>query len=397
MHTLSGRSAARSYGRTGEKEFAPLAIGFDLRSRPILGGVLVLALASGVWGIYAWRALRPQTPVAAGTDAGGSLTPLRATRPISEIISKIESENSAQVPQRPIETDLVPTDPVMADAAGISSVRANTPPSGQSAVEMTIGRREDHGDVVAAPRGSHFELGRAALARGQLVEARGCLTAALDRGLPSVDEEFIRSELTRLSDALLFSRAANTNDPLTSSHGITAGETLNALAARNKVTEELLGRINKIAEPNHLRVGQQIKVLRGPFRAVIDKSDHRMDLYLGEAYVRSFRVGLGANGYTPTGVWVVNNKLRNPDWTDPNTNKHYLADDPDNPIGERWIGLAGVDGDALGKTGFGIHGTIDPASIGGDKSMGCIRMSAADVNIVFDLFVLNYSRVEIRP
>jgi lipoprotein-anchoring transpeptidase ErfK/SrfK len=94
---------------------------------------------------------------------------------------------------------------------------------------------------------------------------------------------------------------------------------------------------------------------------------------------------------------VVNNKLRNPSWTDPVTNRHYLADDPDNPVGERWIGLSGVEGDALGKVGFGIHGTIDPASIGRDMSLGCIRMAAADVEWVYELLVLQESRVVVRP
>src|SRR5205814_7990587 len=94
-------------------------------------------------------------------------------------------------------------------------------------------------------------------------------------------------------------------------------------------------------EANHLRVGQKIKLINGPFRAVIEKSQHRMDIYLSDIFVRSLPVGLGADGYTPTGEWVVNNKLRNPDWRDPVTNRHYLAADPDNPIGERWIGLSG--------------------------------------------------------
>ena len=155
--------------------------------------------------------------------------------------------------------------------------------------------------------------------------------------------------------------------------------------------------MNKVSEPNRLQSGHRLKVIHGPFRAVIDKSDHRMDIYVGEVFVRSFHVGLGQNGYTPMGVWVVNNKLRNPSWTDPVTNRHYLADDPDNPIGERWIGMQGVDGDALGKTGFGIHGTVDPGSIGQDRSMGCIRLSAGDVNLVFDMFVMQHSQVVIRP
>ena len=52
------------------------------------------------------------------------------------------------------------------------------------------------------------------------------------------------------------------------------------------------------------------------------------------------------------------------------------ADDPLNPLGERWIDL----GD-----GYGIHGTIDPDSIGKAELRGCIRMRASDVEEVYDL------------
>jgi len=45
---------------------------------------------------------------------------------------------------------------------------------------------------------------------------------------------------------------------------------------------------------------------------------------------------------------------------------------------------------------YGIHGTIDPASIGENMSMGCIRMLPKDVALVYDLLVNKHSRVTIR-
>ncbi len=96
------------------------------------------------------------------------------------------------------------------------------------------------------------------------------------------------------------------------------------------------------------------------------------------------------------GTWSVRSKLINPSWTDPATHQHYYAEDPDNPIGERWIGLHGEAGEAVGKVGFGIHGTIDPASIGENFSMGCIRLLPDDVALVYDLLVSGHSRVIIE-
>ncbi|MBI5762679.1 MAG: L,D-transpeptidase family protein [Planctomycetes bacterium] len=382
------------------------------RSRSISLLVGTAALALLVWGGYAWRATRP-TPAAteqvAATTADSKPTPLRATRPISEIIKKVEAEHAVQSVAPPADPVAEPPqgDELVSDAA--SAVRANSPSVGNHSIEMTISPKVA---ATPAPRLTEspavhaagpvdalalLDLGRTMLSKGDFIGARSTLSKALDRGLPPTEEDFIRTELGRAAEGLLFSRATNTGDPMITTYTVTSGDTLNGISARHGITEELLASVNQIKEANRLQVGQRLKVIRGPFRAVIDKSDHRMDIYLGDLYVRSFTVGLGANGYTPTGTWVVNNKLRNPDWTDPNTNRHYLADDPENPIGERWIGLHGTDGEAIGKTGFGIHGTIDASSIGQDKSMGCVRMAAADVNMVYELMVLNQSQVVIRP
>jgi lipoprotein-anchoring transpeptidase ErfK/SrfK len=67
-----------------------------------------------------------------------------------------------------------------------------------------------------------------------------------------------------------------------------------------------------------------------------------------------------------------------------------------NPIGERWIGLEGV-GDAAGYAGYGLHGTIEPSSIGREMSMGCVRMRDADIELVYELLGEQVSVVRIEP
>ncbi|MGE3181530.1 MAG: L,D-transpeptidase, partial [Phycisphaerae bacterium] len=71
--------------------------------------------------------------------------------------------------------------------------------------------------------------------------------------------------------------------------------------------------------------------------------------------------------------------------------------DPDNPLGRRWLGLKGISGDALDQEGFGIHGTIDPSSIGQAKSLGCVRMHNDEVALVYDLLMPGKSKVTILP
>ena len=159
-----------------------------------------------------------------------------------------------------------------------------------------------------------------------------------------------------------------------------------------------LARINKTPHPQSLQAGEVIKIINGPFHARVYRSTFTMDLFLQNTYVCSFRVGLGKPGReTPTGLWRVKagGKLKTPTWTDPDTGKIYKAEDPDYPLGSRWIGLEGIKGGAVGRTGIAFHGTKDPNLIGTAGSRGCIRLDNGDVIRVYNLLVPTYSQVEI--
>ena len=45
---------------------------------------------------------------------------------------------------------------------------------------------------------------------------------------------------------------------------------------------------------------------------------------------------------------------------------------------------------------FGIHGTIDPGSIGKDMSMGCIRLLPNDVELIYEVVTQGNSTIEIN-
>lgn len=69
-------------------------------------------------------------------------------------------------------------------------------------------------------------------------------------------------------------------------------------------------------------------------------------------------------------------------WTDPETGRTWKYGEPGHRIGSRWLGFNTKDG---GRTGFGIHGTDEPSSIGRKESRGCFRMGREDVEVLFDL------------
>ncbi|HPY76430.1 MAG TPA: L,D-transpeptidase, partial [Anaerohalosphaeraceae bacterium] len=59
------------------------------------------------------------------------------------------------------------------------------------------------------------------------------------------------------------------------------------------------------------------------------------------------------------------------------------------------IGLEGLEGDAKGRTGFAIHGTKDPETIGTQSSKGCIRLYNGDVIELYNLLFAGYSQVRV--
>jgi lipoprotein-anchoring transpeptidase ErfK/SrfK len=141
-----------------------------------------------------------------------------------------------------------------------------------------------------------------------------------------------------------------------------------------------------------------IKIIHGPFHAKVYRSTFTMDVYLQNSFVRSFRVGLGQEGKeTPTGLWSVRQggKLIKPPWSDPETGKLLHYGDEGYALGSRWIALDGLGGNAKGRTGFGIHGTVEPETIGTKSSKGCIRLHNGDVKKVYNLLTEVQSLVRV--
>lgn len=250
-----------------------------------------------------------------------------------------------------------------------------------------------------------FIDGRTAFDAGNFVQARQLLSQALASGrLPEPDARTTRDLLTQIGQATILSRKVYADDPYTLSYTVKTGDRLTTIAATNNVTWELLGRINGIADPRKMRLGQTLKLVKGPFHAVVSKSQFRMDIYLGtpgepaSVFVTSLPVGLGKDDSTPLGTWQVepHKKLKNPTYFSPRGEGVIQADDPKNPLGEFWIGLTGIGGQALGKQSYGIHGTIEPDSIGKQESMGCIRLRNDDIALVFELLVEGKSTVLVK-
>ena len=231
------------------------------------------------------------------------------------------------------------------------------------------------------------------LAASEPVKARAMLSSALLSGeLSPLDAKRCSDALVEIGRVLAFTPVYNANDPMFFQYTVQSGDSLEKIVRRHKIGCDwrLVQRINNIKKPEAIRVGQRLKLPKGPFSAVVSKRDYRVDICVGAGNERvvltSLPCGLGSANGTPTGNFKVRvgSKLLNPEWTHPVTGEHFAGDDPKNPIGEHWLGLEGTDTTNAQLAGYGIHGTIDIDSIGQDRSLGCVRLLAEDVAIVWE-------------
>jgi len=233
---------------------------------------------------------------------------------------------------------------------------------------------------------------------GSIIDVRDRLNESLPMPMSAQQRAFVKSQLSALADKWLFSRTIFPEDKLCGSYKVKPGDQLRKIGERFKVPYEILMQINNIRSPEALQASETIKVINGPFHARVYRSTFTMDLFLQNTFVRSFPVGLGKPGVeTPTGLWCVKpgGKLIKPVWTDPITNKTYHPESQDYPLGSRWIGLEGIEGQAKDRTGFAIHGTKNPNEIGTAGSKGCIRLHNGDAILVYNLLIPGLSKVEV--
>lgn len=306
-----------------------------------------------------------------------------------------QSELTQQQPEpglRPLSSPPAPTtQPAPTVSPAPPPQPGTSPPLTTRPADIPLPAPAPSGDIVAT---------QALYDSGKLLEARARINTALSRRLSADDERQARELAARIACDTVLGPRELTDDPLVERYVVQSGDALVNIGKRANVPAEALQRINNISNPRNIRVGQVLKVPHGPFNAKIHKSQFRLDVYLGDTYIRSFPVGLGTEGGTPDGVWRVKNRLPNPTYFPPASSPHKRIippNDPQNPLGKHWIGLEGVEGAAVGRNGYGIHGTIEPESIGREASLGCVRMRNEDVAQLYELLQPGKSMVTILP
>jgi len=110
-------------------------------------------------------------------------------------------------------------------------------------------------------------------------------------------------------------------------------------------------------------------------RILVSLEDRKLALLENGDVKKIYTVAVGKPSTpSPVGSFVIERRVANPTYSHKG---QRVEPGPGNPVGTRWMGL--------NVRGYGIHGTNAPKSIGKAASHGCIRMSKADLEELFDL------------
>jgi LysM repeat protein len=338
-----------------------------------------------------------------GSSAVFEMTPTRTDQP------QRTSTRNATLPVTPLGTSpvITPASPA-ADSLprwtpDSAQVNRETQPSPSE--ETSAGDAGIDTSVSTTFASGPLRQAQGLISDGRLVEARATLSQALDQHQLTSDQATdAKVMLGHLNDELVYGPRVYPGDPWAEKYVVQSGDSLSGIVSRQRLQVDwrLLQYINGLDRPEQIQLGQTLKIIRGPFHAEINKKTHQLDLYLGagpdRTFVRSYAVGLGAMNSTPLGRFQVQKgrKLVNPTWTNPRTGEFYPADDPENPIGEYWVGLKGLDPANIDERGFGIHGTIEPESIGTNSSMGCVRLRDGEIDMIYAVLAEGASTIDVR-
>lgn len=148
-----------------------------------------------------------------------------------------------------------------------------------------------------------------ALERQELVAAHEKLSQWYGNpNLSPAEKQQVESLLGQLAGTVVYSTEHRLEPPYT----VQAGDSLQTIADKYEVPWQLLAKINGIPAANLVQPGQQLKVVHGPFSAVVELDESQMTLLLDGRYAGRFPVRIEQNAPLTEGEWKLEQKLVNP-------------------------------------------------------------------------------------
>lgn len=318
--------------------------------------------------------LHPSAPLSAPLP-GAPLNPAPAPFPVEPppmTAAAAPPESPAHLPPAPFAAGTPPAGlgsetlagpgTLGAPAAGAAALGASPPPTG--AVDPRGGAPSS---AFAAAWGDAHEK----LAAGRYAEALAVLSVWYDDPALGLEEsQRLEDLLGQLAGTVIYSQ----QDLLLPPHVVAPGDTLPSIAGPLQVPWQLLSKINGVSDPAQLVPGEHLKVVRGPFDAVISLSRRRMSLQVGGNYAGSFPVVLGRQVYDRVGRSMAVVDIRRPGAALEATG--FAAQVAYAPAAAKSI--------VLGE-GLSIEGVEDPSLVADSASPASVIVSLRDLEDIADI------------
>jgi hypothetical protein len=354
--------------------------------------VLGVVLAGGAFGYAKLRAKAEATPPLArpaGEPAGGGVPADPHAAPASAGVERPASPTAATPPD---ERELRAQKVVLALREKVEAK--------DEASAATLEKELDAPDLrdTAAARRHALERGAAALRWAEGKPPAEALPL-LDRGRRDLSRALFLPELfdattgkptadrVRLVQTIESANARVMTAPggipnVTKPYVVRGGDSPVGIVTRDRLPyghNALLHWNHGNLDPTRLRSGETLLLPLEPVTVRVDLAHKLLGVYVGDWLAREFEVGIGAAATpTPPGDYVVGDKQLNPDWHPPG-GKPIKYGDPANELGDAWIAI----GSPEKPTGYGIHGTNRPDTVGTACSHGCVRLANAQAVEVY--------------
>lgn len=173
-------------------------------------------------------------------------------------------------------------------------------------------------------------------------------------------------------------------------HVVAAGENLYGIAQQYGLAIEHLAFANglptdsvQVAAGTKLLIpGRRVLPANPPADGlVVNLPERGVFLFRGGQFEKFYPIAIGQPGrfQTPQGSYSIVSRVENPTWLPPEwagLGEVTVPAGPENPLGDRWIGLS--------APGVGLHATTSPMSIGQAASHGCMRMYPTSARELFE-------------
>ena len=283
-----------------------------------------------------------------------------------------DSAESVVFPEGNVEPAIAATEPLPEPAQPSPPISSPKEPSLPTAPPSTP-------PAVADPPAADPSAAATLLARAKELRDLADYQAARESALAALDahpgDSAIEAFLGELAMPLLASQRPM---PEKVDYVVQSGDYLGKIAAKFNTPVPLIAKANNVLGAQ-IYSGQSLKVFDGnnhSFAVLVSKTRNDLSLYLDGKFFKRYRVATGRDGKTPVGSFKIVDKIAHPPWHKPG-GPPIPYGDPANLLGTHWL--------AIDAPGYGLHGTWDPDSIGGQTSDGCVRLLNDDVEELFTI------------